>query len=122
LIARQKRERACEECRLWNRSRTGSLTCSKPSGCDSPKEAEDSGFDRLDTYAQRVLDLFIPIARRLWLSGYGAPHVPRHELEIEAKARGWELSEHFLEKWAACERGFAKVEEYRREHEKKTDG
>jgi hypothetical protein len=121
LAARRKREKACNDCKLWNRNQTGKLECSKPKGCDAPKESGSSGEEELDRYAQRVLAFFTSIVGSLWKSGEGAPHVPRHELEVEARIRGVELSEHFLDKFAACEVGFAKAQEYLRAQEKEQD-
>lgn len=61
----------------------------------------------LDTYSRRVFEFFLSCHRAdLWVrAGMDAErsHLNRQELEVEARARGIELSEQFLVKLAECE-------------------
>lgn len=60
----------------------------------------------LDSRSARVLEFFLSV-QNLWeRSDYSGQkrRIPRDELEVEARIRGFEMSEFDLEKFAVCER------------------
>jgi hypothetical protein len=75
--------------------------------CSNPKRCEVCELPNLDPYSIRVLEFFLRCDKaNLWtVSEFNGlrRHMNRDAVRIEAEARGIELSEHFLDKFAECE-------------------
>ena len=62
-----------------------------------------------DSYSRLVLNVFLQTSSLLSSQMVGALHVPRHELAAEMSARGFEMTDYFVEKFAVCEQAYRRT-------------